>query len=43
MQNISTDDARLTIEVLKTALVIMRQKLLNYTEAVAFIYKDDNE
>jgi glycerol-3-phosphate dehydrogenase len=35
-----TDDARLTIEVLKTALEY-DAKILNYTEATEFIYKDD--
>ncbi|WP_026776199.1 glycerol-3-phosphate dehydrogenase/oxidase [Polaribacter sp. Hel_I_88] len=35
-----TDDARLTIEVLKTALNY-DAKILNYTEATEFIYKDD--
>ena len=35
-----TDDARLTIEVLKTALKY-NAKIINYTEATEFIYKDD--
>ncbi|ARV07010.1 glycerol-3-phosphate dehydrogenase [Polaribacter sp. SA4-10] len=35
-----TDDARLTIEVLKTALDY-DAKLLNYAEATEFIYKDE--
>jgi len=35
-----TDDARLTIEVLKTALDY-DAKILNYTEATEFIYKED--
>ena len=35
-----TDDARLTIEVLKTALDY-GAKIVNYTEATEFIYKDD--
>ena len=35
-----TDDARLTIEVLKTALDY-DAKILSYTEATEFIYKDD--
>ena len=35
-----TDDARLTIEVLKTALNY-DAKIINYTEATSFIYKDD--
>lgn len=35
-----TDDARLTIEVLKTALDY-DAKLLNYVEATEFIYKDE--
>jgi glycerol-3-phosphate dehydrogenase len=35
-----TDDARLTIEVLKTALDY-EAKIINYTEATAFIYKDN--
>lgn len=35
-----TDDARLTIEVLKTALEY-DAKILNYTEATEFIYKED--
>ncbi|MCI2229467.1 glycerol-3-phosphate dehydrogenase/oxidase [Polaribacter sp. MSW13] len=35
-----TDDARLTIEVLKTALNY-DAKIMNYTEATQFIYKDD--
>jgi len=35
-----TDDARLTIEVLKTALKY-NAKIVNYTEATDFIYKDD--
>ncbi|MFD2529828.1 MULTISPECIES: glycerol-3-phosphate dehydrogenase/oxidase [Polaribacter] len=35
-----TDDARLTLEVLKTALNY-NAKIVNYTEATEFIYKDD--
>jgi len=35
-----TDDARLTIEVLKTALNY-DAKIINYTEATAFIYKEN--
>ncbi|WP_343328448.1 glycerol-3-phosphate dehydrogenase/oxidase [Polaribacter staleyi] len=35
-----TDDARLTIEVLKTALDY-EAKILNYTEATQFIYEDN--
>ena len=35
-----TDDARLTIEVLKTALDY-DAKIINYTEATEFIYEDD--
>ncbi|MCG1035107.1 glycerol-3-phosphate dehydrogenase/oxidase [Polaribacter sargassicola] len=35
-----TDDARLTIEVLKTALNY-NAKIINYTEASEFIYKDN--
>ncbi|TXD52791.1 MULTISPECIES: glycerol-3-phosphate dehydrogenase/oxidase [unclassified Polaribacter] len=35
-----TDDARLTIEILKTA-VDYEAKIINYTEATAFIYEDN--
>ena len=35
-----TDDARLTIEVLKTALDY-DAKIINYTEALEFLYKED--
>ncbi|SHM92815.1 glycerol-3-phosphate dehydrogenase/oxidase [Polaribacter sp. KT 15] len=35
-----TDDARLTLEVLKTALNY-NAKIVNYTEAKEFVYKDD--
>ena len=35
-----TDDARLTLEVLKTALNY-NAKIVNYTEATEFVYKDD--
>ena len=37
-----TDDARLTIEVLKTA-VKMGAKVINYAEAVEFLYNADNK